>query len=156
MSGSNNNIEQDGRRPLCAAFDANIGSNVEEIPQLMSCLLSLGISMVIIEDKSLASPGQKVKSLAGASQSQAQANMYEFVRTLQAFRAATRDSEIMITAWIESFTTRTPEENEAKELTSVQLALEDVLARAELYKSRGAESIIIPAKRKARSRSCHF
>ncbi|KAE8327741.1 phosphoenolpyruvate phosphomutase-domain-containing protein [Aspergillus sergii] len=149
MSGSNNNIEQDGRRPLCAAFDADSGGNVEEIPQLMSCLLSLGISMVIIEDKSLTSPGQKVNSLAGASHSQGQADMYEFARILQAFRAAARDSEIMITARIESFTTRTPEENEAKELASVQLALEDALARAEFYKSHGADAIMIHSKAKS-------
>ncbi|KAE8143198.1 phosphoenolpyruvate phosphomutase-domain-containing protein [Aspergillus pseudotamarii] len=156
MSDSNNNIVQDGCRPLCAAFDADSGSNVEEIPQSKSCLLSLGISMVIIEDKSLTSRGQKVNSLAGTSHSQGQANMYEIVRILQAFRAATRDSEIMITAWVESFTNRTPEENEAKELTSVQLALKDALARAELYKSRGADAIMIYSKVKLRSRSCHF
>ncbi|OGM48251.1 putative phosphoenolpyruvate phosphomutase [Aspergillus bombycis] len=149
MSGSNNNTEQEGRRPLCAAFDADSGGNVEEIPQLMSCLRSLGISMVIIEDKSLTSPGQKINSLAGASHSQGQANMYEFVRTLQAFKAATGDSEIMITARIESFTTRTPEENEAKELASVQLALEDALVRAELYKSCGADAIMIHSKSKS-------
>ncbi|KAB8223430.1 phosphoenolpyruvate phosphomutase-domain-containing protein [Aspergillus novoparasiticus] len=149
MSGSNNNIEQDGRRPLCAAFDADSGGNVEEIPQLISCLLSLGISMVIIEDKRLTSPGQKVNSLAGASHSQGQADMYEFSRILQAFRAAAGDSEIMITARIESFTTRTPEENEAKELASVQLALEDALARAEFYKSHGADAIMIHSKAKS-------
>lgn len=89
MSGSNNNIEQDGHRPLCAAFGANSGGNVEEVTQLMSCLLSLGISMVDIEDKSLTSPGQKVNSLAGASHSQGQVNIYGIVRLLQAFRAAT-------------------------------------------------------------------
>ncbi|KAE8309455.1 phosphoenolpyruvate phosphomutase-domain-containing protein [Aspergillus transmontanensis] len=115
----------------------------------MSCLLSLGISMVIIEDKSLTSPGQKVNSLAGASYSQGQADMYEFARILQAFRAAARDSEIMITARIESFTTRTPEKNEAKELASVQLALEDALARAELYKTSGADAIMIHSKAKS-------
>lgn len=55
----------------------------------------------------------------------------------------------MITARIESFTTRTPKENEAKEITSVQLALEDALARAELYKSRGADAIMIHSKAKS-------
>jgi phosphoenolpyruvate phosphomutase len=149
MSSQNNNIEQYGGRPLCAAFDADSGGDVDDIPQLVVFLLSLGVSMVIIEDKSVSAPGQKVNSLAGASHSQGQADMYEFAKILRAFRDAAGDSEIMITARIESFTTRTPQENKTKELASVKLALNDALARAEVYKSSGADAIMIHSKEKS-------
>lgn len=156
MSSPNNNIGQYGRRPLCAAFDADSGGDIDDIPQLVAFLLSLGVSMVIIEDKKVSAPGQKVNSLAGASHSQGQADMYEFVKTLQAFRAAAGDSEIMITARIESFTTRMPEEDEAKELASVKLALDDALVRANVYKSGGADAIMIHSKEKHPSEVSSF
>ncbi|EED17633.1 phosphoenolpyruvate phosphomutase, putative [Talaromyces stipitatus ATCC 10500] len=156
MSSSNNNIEQHGSRPLCAAFDADSGGDVNDIPQLVALLLSLGVSMVIIEDKSVTAPGKEVNSLAGASHSQGQADMYEFAKVLRAFRAAAGDSEIMITARIESFTTRMVGKNEAKELASVRLAVDNALARAEVYKKGGADAIMIRSKEKDPSEVLSF
>jgi phosphoenolpyruvate phosphomutase len=57
-------------RELCIAFDADSGGPAEEIPALVTTLARKGVSMIIIEDKEVFEPGQKVNSLAASSASQ--------------------------------------------------------------------------------------
>src|SRR5271154_2313368 len=63
--------------PLCIAFDCDSGGDIAEIYNLVELLVKLGVSMIVIEDKSVDKPGEKVNSLHGASHSQHQADMYE-------------------------------------------------------------------------------
>lgn len=136
------------RRPLCAAFDADSGGDMAEIPGLVAVLALVGVSMIIIEDKAVSEPGQKVNSLKDTSDSQAQADMHEFAKTVRAFKAvsAPAGKDMMITARIESFTVRKTKKNEAEERASVQAALADALKRAEVYRDAGVDAIMIHSK----------
>jgi len=94
------------RRPLCAAFDADSGGDVTDIPALVSILALVGVSMIIIEDKAISEPGMKVNSLKETSSFQDQADPYEFANTIRAFKSTSARKDMMITARIESFTVR--------------------------------------------------
>jgi 2-methylisocitrate lyase-like PEP mutase family enzyme len=145
----NGNIQRrETHRPLCAAFDADSGGNMADIPALVAVLALVGVSMIIIEDKTVSAPGQKVNSLKDSSASQDQADMYKFAKTIRAFRAvsAKAGKDMMITARIESFTGRKTEKNDAEERASVQLALADALKRAEVYREAGVDAIMIHSK----------
>jgi phosphoenolpyruvate phosphomutase len=80
MTGFNDNLQQNNCRPLCAAFDADSGGHVADIPALVALLASMGVSMIVIEDKSVCEPGKKVNSLKDTSGMQGQANMYDFAK----------------------------------------------------------------------------
>ena len=95
---------QNNGRPLCAAFDADSGGDVKDIPALVSVLALKSVSMVIIEDKALGKPGEKVNSLLATSYKQGQADPQEFATVIRAFEQASQDKDVMITARIESFT----------------------------------------------------
>jgi phosphoenolpyruvate phosphomutase len=102
----NSNGVRKGGRPLCAAFDTDSGGDLADIPALVSVLSLHSISMVIIEDKALSAPGQKVNSLLTTSDAQGQANPNAFAKVLRTFREAAAGIEAMVTARIESFTSR--------------------------------------------------
>jgi phosphoenolpyruvate phosphomutase len=143
----NNNLQQrKTRHPLCAAFDADSGGEAADIPALVALLDLVGVSMIIIEDKAVSEPGQKVNSLKDTSSLQAQADMYEFANTIRTFKVAAINRDIMITARIESFTVRIERMDEAEERASVQSALRDALQRAEVYRDAGADAIMIHSK----------
>lgn len=133
-------------RPLCAAFDADSGGELSDIPTLVSILDIKGVSMIIIEDKAVSEPGKKVNSLKETSGSQAQANPHEFAKTLQAFKLASKGRDILITARIESLTTRISQEDPAKEEASIAAALQDAQERAAIYRDGGADAIMIHSK----------
>lgn len=88
IDGLNGHPEQDDRRALCAAYDADSGGNIANIPALVALLASMGVSMIIIEDKSVGKSGEKVNTLEETSDLQGQANMYDFARTIRAFTSA--------------------------------------------------------------------
>ncbi|KAJ6446937.1 transcriptional regulator [Purpureocillium lavendulum] len=134
-------------REVCFAFDADSGGPMAEIPALVRKLSSMGVSMAIIEDKEVSKPGGKVNSLAASSASQGQANMHDFARTIAAFREVA-SADFMVTARIESFTTRAPKKDAAEDMASIRAALEDALIRAHLYCAAGADAIMIHSKSK--------
>ncbi|KNG90871.1 putative phosphoenolpyruvate phosphomutase [Aspergillus nomiae NRRL 13137] len=132
--------------PGCAAFDADSGGNLSDIPALVAVLETKGVSMIIIEDKALPEPGKKLNSLLGTCAAQAQADMNEFVKVIQTFKSASQHREIMITARIESLTGRVPKMEESEENASVENALRDAHLRAEVYVKAGADAIMIHSK----------
>ncbi|KAJ5293170.1 catabolic 3-dehydroquinase [Penicillium atrosanguineum] len=133
-------------RSLCAAFDADSGGDVADIPALVAVLTTIGVSMVIVEDKTLEEPGKKVNSLLKAIGSQDQADPHEFAKVIQAFRSATLGRELLVTARIESFNVRIAKDDAAEEEASVQSSLQDALARAAVYTEAGADAIMIHSK----------
>ncbi|KAI1486537.1 phosphoenolpyruvate phosphomutase-domain-containing protein [Biscogniauxia mediterranea] len=136
-------------RSLCAAFDADSGGDMADIPALVALLSLVGVGMVIIEDKAISAPGQKVNSLEDASGSQKQANMHEFADVIRAFKAASGDRDIMITARIESFTCRISKADPIEERKSCEHALQDALLRANTYREAGVDAIMIHSKSKS-------
>ena len=145
-SGLNDHSTQMEIRALCAAYDADSGGNINEIPVLVELLASKGVSMIVIEDKSVCEAGGKVNSLKETSDLQEQANMYDFARLIRAFTSASAHTDMMITARIESFTVRTERKDKVKDKAAIQGALCDAIARAKLYKAAGAGAIMIHSK----------
>ena len=142
----NGNLQQRKTRALCAAFDADSGGDITDIPALVSILALVGVSMIIIEDKAVSEPGQKVNSLKETSDLQGQADMNEFSDIIRAFKATSINKDMMITARIESFTVRKAKKDEAEERASIQAALSDALQRAEVYHEAGVDAIMIHSK----------
>ncbi|PHH90378.1 hypothetical protein CDD83_3864 [Cordyceps sp. RAO-2017] len=132
-------------RRLCAAFDADSGGPAAEIPALVATLTGLGIGMVVIEDKEMLRPGDKVNSLSNSA-SQRQVGVHEFARTIQTFKAALERKDLIVTARIESLTTRAAQSDAAAEKLSVQAALDEALARSDVYRDAGADAIMIHSK----------
>ena len=79
IDGLSNNLQQNNRRPLCAAYDADGGGNIADVPALVALLASIGVSMIVTEDKSICKPGEKANFLTEPSNWQAQANTHDFV-----------------------------------------------------------------------------
>ena len=144
-------LQQPKTRPLCAAFDADSGGDAAEIPALVAVLALVGVSMIIIEDKAISAPGQKINSLSGASGSQDQADMHDFANIIRAFKAAANNDShrhVMITARIETFTVRKIQSDGAEEQASQKAALAEALKRAEVYYEAGVDAIMIHSKSK--------
>lgn len=142
----NGNLQQRKTRPLCAAFDADSGGDVADIPALVAVLALVGVSMIIIEDKAISEPGQKENSLGETSGLQGQADMHEFANVIRAFKSASANKHMMITARIESFTVRIAKKDEAEERASIEGALRDALKRAKVYREAEADAIMIHSK----------
>ena len=136
-------------RPLCAAFDADSGGDIVDIPALVGLLALVGVGMIIIEDKAVAEAGGKVNSLSGSSASQGQADMHEFAKVIQAFKANTTDRDIMVTARIESFTCRISKKDPEEERRSYEQAQHEALQRAKTYHEAGVDAIMIHSKSKS-------
>ncbi|KAM0306282.1 hypothetical protein HYE67_002294 [Fusarium culmorum] len=147
---------QENGRSLCAAFDADSGGDVKDIPALVSVLALKGVSMIIIEDKAVGKPGEKVNSLLATSGQQGQADPREFANVIRAFKEASQDKDVMITARIESFTTRVASKEPGEEKKSVDVALSDALERASIYCQAGADGIMIHSKSKEPSEILNF
>ncbi|KAJ5233642.1 uncharacterized protein N7469_005408 [Penicillium citrinum] len=146
LQATNVNSLSSRDRPLCAAFDADSGGPVADIPALVAVLATIGVSMVIIEDKVLREPGKKVNSLLTANGSQSQANSTDFGKIIQTFKDCAAGTDLMITARIESFNVRIVQDDPDEEAASIQASLEDALSRAEIYTKHGADSIMIHSK----------
>lgn len=136
-------------RPLCAAFDADSGGDINDISALVVLLNLVGVGMVIIEDKAVSAPGQKINSLETTSGLQGQADMHDFANVIRAFKAATGDRDLMITARIESFTCRISQADPTAEKESCKKAQLDALNRAKTYHEAGVDAIMIHSKSKS-------
>ncbi|VUC24804.1 unnamed protein product [Clonostachys rosea] len=136
-------------RSLCAAFDADSGGDVAEIPALVTLLNLVGVGMLVVEDKTVSAPGQKVNSLATASASQAQADPNEFAKVIRAFKAVTTNGGPMVTARVESFCCRSSKSDPDEEKRSYGEAHEDALRRAKIYREAGVDTIMIHSKSKS-------
>ncbi|KAM0351733.1 hypothetical protein ACHAPU_002245 [Fusarium lateritium] len=134
---------------LCAAFDADSGGDIAEIPALVALLHLVGVGMIIIEDKAVSAPGQKVNSLATTSASQALADPYEFAEVIRAFKAVTSKGSLMVTARIESFCCRVSKSDPEEEKRSYEEAHQDALNRAKIYHDAGVDAIMIHSKSKS-------
>jgi phosphoenolpyruvate phosphomutase len=133
-------------RLLCAAFDADSGGPISDIPALVAVLVTIGVSMAVIEDKELKAPGKKVNSLLTANGSQSQADPADFCITIQTFKESSQCADLMITARIESFNVRIMKDDPIEEAASIKASLEDGLSRAEMYTKAGADAIMIHSK----------
>ncbi|OTB00681.1 hypothetical protein M426DRAFT_15167 [Hypoxylon sp. CI-4A] len=136
-------------RPLCAAFDADSGGSLADIPALVGLLSLVGVGMIIIEDKAISAPGGKINSLEESSGLQGQADMHEFADIIRAFKAASEDRDVMITARIESFTCRISKVDPEEEKKSREQSHLDALKRAKTYRDAGVDAIMIHSKDKS-------
>ncbi|KAJ6014136.1 hypothetical protein N7540_008727 [Penicillium herquei] len=149
-------LDSPGDRKLCAAFDADSGGDISEIPLLVNTLKSMGVTMIVIEDKDVHAPGQKVNSLLPADGSQAQSNPYEFASKIRAFKKRTDGTDMMVTARIESFNTRIVRADPVDDAVSVRDSLFDALSRASIYSQAGADAIMIHSKSDSSSEVIEF
>lgn len=112
-------------------LDGDTGGKIEHFVYNVKTLERLGVSAIIIEDKT----GLKQNSLFGAEVEQVQDDPHEFARKIRAGKQAQRTSEFMIIARIESLIAEKGEE--------------DALMRARIYLDEGgADGIVIHSRKK--------
>lgn len=111
-------------------FDGDTGGLVEHFVYTVRTLERMGVSMVIIEDKT----GLKKNSLFGTEVPQTQENIENFCRKIEAGKRAQKTTEFMICARIESLI--------------LEKGMEDALTRAEAYVNAGADAIMIHSRKK--------
>ncbi len=111
-------------------FDGDTGGRTEHFIYTVRSLERLGVSMVIIEDKT----GLKKNSLFGTEVEQTQDSIEHFCKKIKAGKRASRTKEFMICARIESLI--------------LEQGMEDALARAFAYVEAGADAIMIHSRKK--------
>lgn len=111
-------------------FDGDTGGKTEHFVYTVRTLERLGVSMVIIEDKT----GLKKNSLFGVEAAQTQDTVENFSAKIRAGKKAQRTKEFMICARIESLI--------------LEKGLEDALERAFAFVTAGADAIMIHSRRK--------
>lgn len=111
-------------------FDGDTGGLVEHFVYTVRTLERMGVSMIIIEDKT----GLKKNSLFGTEVPQTQENIDNFCRKIKAGKRAQKTTEFMICARIESLI--------------LEKGMEDALTRAEAYVDAGADAIMIHSRKK--------
>ena len=111
-------------------FDGDTGGLTEHFIYTVRSLERMGVSMVIIEDKT----GLKKNSLFGTEVVQTQAPAEEFAEKIRAAKKAQRTREFMICARIESLI--------------LEKGMEDALTRAKAYVAAGADAIMIHSRKK--------
>lgn len=109
-------------------FDGETGGLTEHFVYTVKTLERMGVSMVIIEDKS----GFKRNSLFGADVQQTQASISEFCRKIEFGKKAQSTGDFMICARIESLI--------------LERGMDDALKRAFAYVDAGADSIMIHSR----------
>ena len=119
-------------------FDGDTGGLTEHFVYTVRSLERMGVSMVIIEDKT----GLKKNSLFGTEVQQTQASIEEFSEKIRAGKKAQRTQEFMICARIESLI--------------LERGMEDALARAKAFTEAGADAIMIHSRRKDPEEICTF
>lgn len=113
-------------KPL--VVDGDTGGQTPHLISHCKTLVRMGISAVVIEDKT----GLKQNSLLGSSPLQEQLPAKEFSTKIQAVRSAIPDNDFMLVARIESLV--------------LGKTIEDALVRAESYVGSGADAILIHSK----------
>lgn len=111
-------------------FDGDTGGKTEHFVYTVRSLERLGVSMVIIEDKT----GLKKNSLFGTEVQQAQDTIENFSEKIRAGKKAQRTKEFMICARIESLI--------------LEQGMEDALSRAFAFAEAGADAIMIHSRKK--------
>lgn len=111
-------------------FDGDTGGLTEHFVYTVRTLERLGVSMIIIEDKT----GLKKNSLFGTEVAQTQDLIENFCAKLTAGKKAQKTSDFMICARIESLI--------------LEKGMEDALKRAFAYVEAGADAIMIHSRRK--------
>lgn len=111
-------------------YDGDTGGKPEHFQFTVRSLERLGISAIIIEDKT----GLKKNSLLGTEVFQTQASIDEFSTKIQMGKAAQQTDEFMIIARIESLI--------------LGKGLEDAISRAKAFINAGADGIMIHSRDK--------
>ena len=111
-------------------FDGDTGGKTEHFVYTVRSLERLGVSMVIIEDKT----GLKKNSLFGTEVVQTQDSIENFCAKIRAGKKAQRTKEFMICARIESLI--------------LEQGMEDALTRAFAFAEAGADAIMIHSRKK--------
>ena len=111
-------------------FDGDTGGLTEHFVYTVRSLERMGVSMVIIEDKT----GLKKNSLFGTEVQQTQASVEEFCEKIRAGKKAQRTREFMICARIESLI--------------LEKGMGDALERAKAFTAAGADAIMIHSRKK--------
>lgn len=111
-------------------FDGDTGGLTEHFVYTVRSLERMGVSAVIIEDKT----GLKKNSLFGTEVEQTQDSIDNFCLKIRAGKEAQLSDDFMIIARIESLI--------------LESGMDDALARANAYVSAGADGIMIHSRRK--------
>lgn len=119
-------------------FDGDTGGLLEHFVYTVRSLERVGVSMVIIEDKT----GLKKNSLFGTEVKQTQDSIENFCAKIKAGKHAQKTREFMICARIESLI--------------LEVGMEDALARAFAYAEAGADAIMIHSRKKDPSEIFEF
>lgn len=110
-------------------FDGDTGGRIEHFAYTVRSLERMGVSMVIIEDKT----GLKKNSLFGTEVKQEQDSVENFAAKLSAGKRAQKTQDFMICARVESLI--------------LEQGMEDALKRAESYVNAGADAIMIHSRK---------
>lgn len=111
-------------------FDGDTGGLTEHFVYTVRSLERMGVSMVIIEDKT----GLKKNSLFGTEVKQTQASIADFSAKIAAGKKAQRTKDFMICARIESLI--------------LERGIDDALERASAFTEAGADAIMIHSRKK--------
>lgn len=111
-------------------FDGDTGGQLEHFPYTVRTLERVGVSAVIIEDKT----GAKKNSLLGTSVKQVLADPKEFAQKIRAGKKAQVTPDFMIIARLESMI--------------ADAGVKDALKRAKIYIDAGADGIMVHSKEK--------
>lgn len=111
-------------------FDGDTGGKTEHFVYTVRSLERLGVSMIIIEDKT----GLKKNSLFGTEVVQTQDSIENFCAKIRAGKRAQRTKEFMICARIESLI--------------LEQGMDDALNRAFAFAEAGADAIMIHSRKK--------
>ncbi len=119
-------------------YDADTGGKIEHFTYTVRTLERIGVSAVIIEDKT----GLKKNSLFGTSVEQTQDTIENFCEKLRAGKAAQATDDFMVIARIESLI--------------LDKGMEDAVTRAKAYLDAGADGIMIHSRRKSPAEILEF
>nr|MCR5297318.1 phosphoenolpyruvate mutase [Clostridiales bacterium] len=111
-------------------FDGDTGGLTEHFVYTVRSLERMGVSMVIIEDKT----GLKKNSLFGTEVEQTQDSIENFCQKIRAGKKAQRTADFMICARIESLI--------------LERGMDDALIRAKAFTEAGADAIMIHSRKK--------
>lgn len=119
-------------------FDGDTGGLTEHFVYTVKTLERMGVSMIIIEDKT----GLKKNSLFGTEVEQTQDSIENFSEKIKAGKRAQKTTDFMICARIESLI--------------LEKGMEDALTRAFAFTSAGADAIMIHSRKKDPSEIFEF
>lgn len=123
-----NDIMEVTTKPII--LDGDTGGLTEHFVYMVRSLERLGVSAVIIEDKT----GLKKNSLFGTEVAQEQDSMENFCHKIAEGKRAQKTKDFMLIARIESLI--------------LEKGMEDALARARAYAAAGADGVMIHSRRK--------